>query len=122
WNPPPHPALSAPGGGEGVTKSRRYEYRVKIRRCSAPLRRGQLLPGAGVGHAAALSLHPQKLVAAHPGAAVLADPADADLGVHEPVPAWQQLLYRAGLRRAARRGDAVGPAVPQPARPVDLVP
>src|SRR5690348_5501632 len=83
-------------------------------------RRGRVLAGAGVGDAAALSLYPQELVAAHDRAALLADLADADLGLHEPVPLPEQLLCRARLRRPARRGDAVGPLVPQPARPLDL--
>ena len=52
---------------------------------------------------------------------VLADLADADLGVHEPVSLCQQQLRVARLWRAAGRGDAVGCLVPRPARPVDLV-
>src|SRR5438094_370812 len=64
----------------------------------AAFRRGRLLAGPGVGDAAALSLHPAQLVAAHPRTIVLADLADADLGVNEPVPAREQQLYRAGLR------------------------
>src|SRR5260370_40991249 len=87
----------------------------------APGRRGAFLAGAGVGDAAALPVHPAQLVAAHPGAVVLADLADADLGVHDPVPTPEQQLCRAGVRRIAGRGDAVGLAVPLAARPVDLV-
>src|SRR2546425_85897 len=87
----------------------------------AAFRRGPVLAGAGVGDAAALSLYPAQLVAADARAVVLADLADADLGLHEPVPAREQLLCRAGIRRIAWRGDAVGPLVPQPARAVDLV-
>src|SRR5579862_2278475 len=48
---------------------------------AAPLRRSPLLAGAGLGDAAALSVHPEKLVAAHGRAALLAAPADDDLGV-----------------------------------------
>src|SRR5207245_4475564 len=77
--------------------------------------------GAGVGDAAALPVHLAQLVAAHPGAVVLADLADADLGVHEPVLLPEQQLCRARLWRIAGRGDAVGPLVPLAARPVDLV-
>src|SRR4029077_15628508 len=64
--------------------------------------RGAVLAGAGLGDVAALSLHPAQLLAAHAGAALLADPADADLGVHEPVPLPEQQLRRARVRRAPR--------------------
>src|SRR4029077_15158138 len=87
----------------------------------AASRRTGVLAGAGMGDALALSLHPQELVAAHARIVVLAYLADADLGVHDPVPALEQQLCRAGLRRFARRGNAVGFIVPQPARPDDLV-
>src|SRR5437764_14584301 len=76
-----------------------------------PWERDAFLAGAHLGDAIALSLHPAQLVAAHVGAALLADPADADLGVHEPIPRLEQLLHRARLRGAARGGDAVGRAV-----------
>ena len=91
-----------------------------LRTCD-PRRRAALFAGPGLGDAAALSLSAAQLVAAHPRAAVLADLADADLGVHEPVPLQQQQLCLPRLRRAARRGHAVGCAVPRPARPVDVV-
>src|SRR5438270_4762305 len=87
----------------------------------AACRRSPVLAGAGLGDAAALSLYSAQLLAAHAGAALLADPADADLGVHEPVPLPEQLLCRARVRRAAGCGDAVGSVVPLAARPVDLV-
>src|SRR3954447_10919102 len=87
----------------------------------AACRRGPVLAGAGLGDAAALSLHPAQLLAAHAGAALLADPADADLGVHEPVPLSEQQLRRPRVRRAAGGGDAVGSSVPPAAWPVDLV-
>src|SRR4051812_15246272 len=67
--------------------------------------------GPGLGDAAALSVSAAQLVAAHPRAAVLADFADADLGVHEPVPLQQQQLCFPRLWRAARCGHAVGCAV-----------
>src|SRR5438132_5531465 len=47
---------------------------------------------SGLGDAAALSLSAAQLVAAHPGADLLADLADADLGFHEPVSLPQQQL------------------------------
>src|SRR5689334_4669658 len=77
--------------------------------------------GPRLGNAAALSLPPAQLVAAHARAALLADPADADLGLHEPVSLPQQQLCVPRLWRAARRGDVVGRAVPRPARPLDVV-
>src|ERR1700720_4228266 len=86
-----------------------------------PRRRAVLLAGPHLGDAAALPVYPSQLLAAHPGAALLADPPDADLGLHEPVPLPEQQLCRARLWRAAGGGDAVGPAVSQSARPVDLV-
>src|SRR3954447_24907957 len=88
----------------------------------AACRRGPVLAGAGLGDAAALSLYSAQLLAAHLGAALLADPADADLGVHEPVPLSEQQLRRPRLRGAAGGSDAVGFAVPLTAWPVDLVP
>ena len=81
----------------------------------------RLLRRPGLGDAAALSLSVAQLVAAHPRAALLADLADADLGVHEPVPLRQQQLRLPRLWRAAGRGHAVGRVVPRPARAVDLV-
>src|SRR5205085_11379683 len=54
----------------------------------------------------------RSLVAAHPRDAVLADLADADLGVHEPVSLQQQQLRLPRFRGIARRGHAVGCAVP----------
>src|SRR5204863_7038398 len=86
-----------------------------------PYGRDAFFAGPDLGDAAALSLHPAQLLAAHLGALVLSDPADADLGVHEPVPLSKQQLRRARLRRAARGGNAVGPVVPLAARAVDLV-
>src|SRR5271165_4671067 len=80
-----------------------------------------LCGGPHLGDAAALSLSAAQLVAAHPGAALLADPADADLGVHEPVPLLQQQLCLPCFWRAARRSYALGCAVPWPARLVDVV-
>src|ERR1700730_11136457 len=77
---------------------------------------------SGLGDAAALSLSAAQLVATHPGADLLADLADADLGFHEPVSLPQQQLCLPGLWRAARRGYAVGRLVPRPARPDDVVP
>src|SRR5262249_4751007 len=77
--------------------------------------------GPRLGDAAAVSLFAPQLVAAHPGAAVLANPADADLGVHEPIPLLQQQLCLPCLCRAARRGHAVGRAVSWAARPFDVV-
>src|SRR5580704_13985267 len=89
---------------------------------SRPSRRNErVLARPRLGDDAALSLYSAQLLAAHAGALVLADPAGADLGVHEPVLLAEQLLCRARLWRAARRGDAVGSDVPQSAWPVDLV-
>src|SRR5205823_10090944 len=99
--------------------SRRSDVALPSRNASR--RRRAVLAGPDLGDAAALPLHPPELLAAHPGAALLADPADADLGVHEPVPLPEQQLCRARLRRAAGRGDAMGSVVPLAARPVDLV-
>src|SRR5882724_10827177 len=76
---------------------------------------------SGLGDAAALSLSAAQLVATHPGADLLADLADADLGFHEPVSLPQQQLCLPRLWRAARRGHVVGRAVPRPARPLDVV-
>ena len=56
--------------------------------------RRRIFAGPRLGDAAALSLSAAQLVAAHLGAALLADPADADLGVHEPVSLCQQQLRR----------------------------
>src|ERR1700746_1446027 len=61
-----------------------------------------------LGDAAALSVSAAQLVAAHPRAAVLADLADADLGVHEPISLQQQQLCLPGIWRAARRRHVVG--------------
>src|SRR6516164_6812081 len=74
-----------------------------------------------MGDAVALSLSAAQLVAAYARAALLADPADADLGLHEPVPLRQQQLCLPRLRRAARGGHAVGCTVPWPAGPFDVV-
>src|SRR6516162_9605534 len=86
-----------------------------------PLSRSRLFARSRLGDAAALPLSAAQLVAACPGADVLADPADADLGFHEPVSLCQQQLRLPRLWRAARGGDAVGCAVSRPARPVDVV-
>src|SRR5215469_14640573 len=80
-----------------------------------------LVVGACLGNAVALPLSLAQLVAAYPRASLLADLADADLGLHESVPLCQQQLCVPRLRCAARGGDAVGCAVPRPARPVDVV-
>src|SRR5262252_8751898 len=74
-----------------------------------------------MGDAAALSLSAAQFVAAYARAALLADPADADLGFHEPVPLRQQQLRVPRLWRAARGGHAVGCAVPASARPFDVI-
>src|SRR6266446_7538060 len=76
---------------------------------------------SGLGDAAALSLSVAQLMAAHPGADLLADLADADLGFHEPVSLRQQQLCLPRLWRAAGCGHVVGRAVPRPARPLDVV-
>src|SRR6266478_2730018 len=76
---------------------------------------------SGLGDAAALSLSAAQLVAAHPGADLLADLADADLGFHEPVSLRQQQLCLPRLWRAAGCGHVVGRTVPRPARPLDVV-
>src|SRR5437764_2815613 len=100
--------------------------------CTSPASRGSswnqqnepraaVFGGPGLGDAAALFVSAAQLVAAHSRAVVLADLADADLGVHEPVPLFEQQLCLSRLRRAARRGHAVGCAVPWPARLVDVV-
>src|SRR5262245_10954303 len=76
---------------------------------------------SGLGDAPALSLSAAQLVAAHPGADLLADLADADLGFYEPVSLQQQQLCLPRFWRAARRGHVVGRLVPRPARPDDVV-
>src|SRR5260370_22135101 len=88
-------------------------------RCHEP--RPALFGRSRLGDVTALSLFAAQLVAAHARAALLADAADADLGLHEPVPLYQQHLCLPCLWRAARRRHAVGRAVPRPARPVDVV-
>src|SRR6266849_1744154 len=81
----------------------------------------RLFGGPGLGDAAALSLPSAQLMAAHPRADLLADPADVDLGLHEPVSLRQQQLRVSRLWRIARRGHAVGRAVPRPAWSLDVV-
>src|SRR6516164_10087760 len=80
-----------------------------------------LVVGARLGNAVALPLSLAQLVAAHPRASLLADLADADLGLHEPVPLCQQQLRLPRLWGAPCRGHVVGRAVPRPARLVDVV-
>src|SRR6516164_7685608 len=77
--------------------------------------------GPGLGDAAALSVSVTQLVAAHRRADVLANPADADLGVYEQVSLCQQQLRLSRLWRAIGCRHAVGRAVPWAARPVDVV-
>src|SRR5262245_47949227 len=74
-----------------------------------------------MGDAAPLPLSAAQLVAAHYRAAVLADLADADLGVHEPVSLFQQQLRLSSFWRAARRGHVVGCIVPRTAWSVDVL-
>src|ERR1700730_5658270 len=76
---------------------------------------------SGLGDAAPVSLYPPQFLAAHPGAHLLANLADADLGFYEPVPLRQQQLCLPRVWRAARRGYAVGRLVSGPARPDDVV-
>src|SRR6516165_1684204 len=83
--------------------------------------RSQAFGCPGLGDAAALSLPAAQLVAAHRRADVLADTADADLGLYEPVSLLQQQLRLSRFRRAAGCGHAVGRLVPRPARLVDVV-
>src|SRR5947208_6169413 len=70
---------------------------------------------SGLGDAAALSLSVAQLVATHPGADLLADLADADLGFHEPVSLQQQQLCLPRVWRAACCGHVVGRLVSGPA-------
>src|SRR5215468_7020932 len=83
--------------------------------------RAALFDRPRVGDAAALPLSVAELVAAHARAALLADPADVSLGLHEPVSLCQQQLCLSCLRRAARRCYAMGRTVPGPAWPFDVV-
>src|SRR5207237_6310912 len=108
----------APGG---KSWSRCRDRAGSVPSGDAACRRSPVLAGAGLGDAAALSLYSAQLLAAHAGAALLADPADADLGVHEPVPLPEQQLRRARLRRAPRGGDVVGFVVPLATRPLDFL-
>src|ERR1700761_1485080 len=109
----------------GGPTSKKFSYTSRASRGSSWNRqiepRAEILGGPHLGNAAALSVSLTQLVAAHARAAVLADLADADLGVHEPVSLQQQQLCFPRLWRAARRGHAVGRAVSGSARPVDVV-
>src|SRR5262249_2297182 len=77
--------------------------------------------GPRLGDVAALPLPFAQFVAAHSGVAVLADIANVDLGVHEPVPLLQQQLCIPRFWRPAGRGHAVGRAFPRTTRIVDVV-
>src|SRR6185437_4739171 len=86
-----------------------------------PRHRPRFLDGARRRHGAALLVSAVVVLAAYSRLDLLADGADADVGLPADLRLAAGRLLRAGRRRFHRLGAAVGHPVSRPARLLDLV-
>ena len=120
---PPARPLRPRDAGRGVPRRRaRARRRIARRRNDRQRRRPRLFRQPRRRHGAALLVSAALVLAARARPDLLADGADADVGLPAALRVAERRPLRARRRRVHRRGAAVGHPVPRPARIFDLVP
>src|ERR1019366_3326824 len=94
---------------------------IARRRNERPRFRRRIFRQSRGRHGAALLVSAALVLAAHPRPDLLADRADADVGLPAALRLAECRLLRARRRRVHRLGAALGYPVPRPARIFDLV-